>query len=52
MANESTAKEARTWNGERNVSSINGAGKTGQIHVVNETIPLAYTTLKNKVRMD
>ena len=26
-------KEARTYNGEKTVSSINGAGKTGQLHV-------------------
>lgn len=34
--------------GKGRVSSINGAGKTGQLHVVNETIPLAYTTQKIK----
>ena len=26
-------KEARTYNGENTVSSISGAGKTGQLHV-------------------
>ena len=26
-------KEARIYNGEKIVSSINGAGKTGQLHV-------------------
>ena len=26
-------KEARIYNGEKTVSSINGAGKTGQLHV-------------------
>ena len=26
-------KEARVYNGEKTVSSINGAGKTGQRHV-------------------
>ena len=26
-------KEARLYNGEKTVSSINGAGKTGQLHV-------------------
>ena len=26
-------KEARIYNGEKTVSSISGAGKTGQIHV-------------------
>ena len=26
-------KDARIYNGEKTVSSINGAGKTGQLHV-------------------
>ena len=26
-------KEARVYNGERTVSSVSGAGKTGQLHV-------------------
>ena len=26
-------KEARIYNGEKTVSSINGAGKTGELHV-------------------
>ena len=26
-------KEARIYNGEKTVSSISGAGKTGQVHV-------------------
>ena len=26
-------KEARVYNGEKTVSSISGAGKTGQLHV-------------------
>jgi len=26
-------KEARIYNGEKTVSSINGVGKTGQLHV-------------------
>ena len=26
-------KEARIYNGEKKVSSINGAGKTGELHV-------------------
>ena len=26
-------KEARTYNGEKRASSVNGAGKTGQLHV-------------------
>ena len=26
-------KEARVYNGEKTVSSVSGAGKTGQLHV-------------------
>ena len=30
---QSMTKEARIYSGEKTVSSISGAGKTGQIHV-------------------
>ena len=30
---QSMAKEARIYNGEKTASSVNGAGKTGQLHV-------------------
>ena len=30
---QSTTKEARIYNGEKAVSSINGTGKTGELHV-------------------
>ena len=30
---KSTRKEARLYNGEKTVSSVNGAGKPGQLHV-------------------
>ena len=30
---QSTTKEAALYNGEKTVSSISGAGKTGQLHV-------------------
>ena len=33
MVNYSLTKEARIYNGEKTVSSISGAGKTGQLHV-------------------
>ena len=33
---QSTIKEARLYDGEKTVSSINAAGKTGQLHVKNE----------------
>ena len=40
-------KEPRIYNGEKTVSSINGAGKTGQPQQKNETRPLSYTVHKN-----
>ena len=30
---QSTTKETGIYNGEKRVSSISGAGKTGQIHI-------------------
>ena len=33
MVNYSMTKEAKKYNGEKTVSSISGAGKTGQLHV-------------------
>ena len=33
MVNYTMTKEARIYNGEKTVSSISGAGKTGQLHV-------------------
>ena len=47
-----TTKEARKYNGEKTVSSISGAGKTGQLHVKNEIITLPNTVHKNKLQMD
>ena len=32
MVNKPMTKEARIYNGEKTVSSISGAGKTGQLH--------------------
>ena len=40
-------EEPRIYNREVIVSSINGAGKTGQPHTKNKTRPLAYTTKIN-----
>jgi len=34
MGTLSLTKEARTYKGEKIVSSISGAGKTGQLHVM------------------
>ena len=44
-------KEARVYNGAKTASSINGAGKTGQLHV-KETRALSNTIHKNKLKMD
>ena len=41
-------KEARTYSGSKIVSSINGAGKIGQLHVMNEISTLFSTIHKNK----
>ena len=45
-------KESRLYNGGKTVSSINGAGKTGQLHVKNEMRTFSNTTHKNKLKMD
>ena len=45
-------KEARMYNGENTVSSISGAGKTGQLHVKNEIRTLPNPIHKNKLKMD
>ena len=44
-------KEARIYNGEKTVSSISGAGKTGQLYV-KEWKTLSKTIHKNKLKMD
>ena len=45
-------KEARLYNGAKTASSINGAEKTGQLHVQNETRTLPNTIHKDKLKMD
>ena len=45
-------KEARIYNGAKTASSINGAGKTGQLHAKNEIRALPNTIHKNKLKMD
>ena len=45
-------KEARIYNGEKTDSSINGAGKTGQLHIKEEIRTLPNTILKGKLKMD
>ena len=44
-------KEARIYNGAKIVSLINGAEKTGQLHVKNEIRTSFYTIHKNKLKM-
>ena len=45
-------KEARIYNRAKTVSSINHAGKTGQLHVKNEIRTLPNTIHKDKLKMD
>ena len=42
-------KEARIYGGKSTVSSINGAGKTGQLHAKNEIRKLPNTIHKDKL---
>ena len=44
---------ARLYNGEKTVSSINGAGITGQLHVKKNEIRTFFNTIqKNKLKID
>ena len=45
-------KEARIYNEAMTASSINGAGKTGQLHIKEEIRTLPNTILKGKLKMD
>ena len=45
-------KEAKIYNGEKTVSSISGAGKTGELHLKNEFRTLPNTIHKNKLKID
>ena len=45
-------KEARIYNGEKTVSSISGAGKTGQLHVKKEIRALPNTIHIKKLKID
>ena len=45
-------KEARIHNGAKTASSINGAGKTGQLHEKNEIRTLPNTIHKDKLKVD
>ena len=45
-------KKARTYNRAKTASSMNGAGKTGQLHVKEEIRTLPKTVHKDKFKMD
>ena len=45
-------KRDKNINGEKIVSSISGAGKTGQFHVKNKIRTISNTTHKYKLQMD
>ena len=45
-------KEARIYNGQKTASSINGAGKTGQLHVKSEIRTVSNTIPKNNLKLD
>ena len=45
-------KEAKIYSGDKTVSSISVAGKTGQLHEKNEIRTLPNTIHKNKLKMD
>ena len=54
IANETTDKvlNSRIYNGAKRASSINGAGKTGQLHVKNKIRLLPNSLQKDKLKMD
>ena len=52
MGTLSLTKEARIYNEAKTASSINGAGKTGQLHVKNEIRTLSNIIHKDKLKMD
>ena len=45
-------KEARIYNGAQKASSINGCGKTGQLHIKDEIRTLPKIIHKDKLKMD
>ena len=50
MGTLSLTKEAKIYNGEKTVSSISGAGKTG--HTQNESRTFSHTAYKNELKVD
>ena len=45
-------KEARIYNAAKTATSINGAGKTGQLMLKKEIRTLSNTVHKDKLKMD
>ena len=45
-------KETRIYNGAKTASSVNGSGKTGQLHVKNAIRTLPNPIHKDKFKMD
>ena len=52
MGTVSLTKEVRIYNGEKTVSSINGARKIRQLHENSEIRRFSNTMHKNKLKMD
>ena len=52
MENTVRIYNARIYNGEKTLSSISRARKTGQLHLKNETRTTPNTIHKNKLKMD
>ena len=53
MVNSSMTKETRLYNREKTASKINGAGKTGELHVKKHEIRTFSNTIhKNKLKMN
>ena len=52
MVSESSTKWARIYNGEKIVSSISDAGKSGQLHVKKKNRIFFNIIHKNKLKMD
>ena len=52
MVNLFLIKEARIYSGEKAASSINDAGKTGQLHAKNEIRTSSHFIYKKRLKMD
>ena len=52
MATLFLKKEARICNGAKTASSVNGAGKTGKLHIKSEIRTLPNIIHKDRLKMD